>query len=816
MCLERLDRVTIKKSGIIFVSVTAGVVWWVAVASIQAKNDLAQWVNVEPVKVVGQVVDPVRRAPDRLVMIVDVSHVRHGEQLKPSSGRLRLTWREANQSVHLGNHIEVGARLREPYGTRNPGGFHYGQYLKRKGIQALATVSGPDKVQVRKTPKVLNFSLSWEGIDEWRDQVHRAALATLHDPALGLFLGMIIGEQSFITPEVREAFMATGTVHIISISGSHLGLIAFLVFFLVRGGVLRLPIAWLEWLSLRVTATRLAVIMTIPVVSFYTLLAGGEIATVRSWIMIVLFLFAAWMGREKHLLTALGIAAFLVLVATPQAMYDTSFQLSYSAVLAIALVIRMKQNKKEDDQEILDRSSGVVESIWQRTKQGWWITLAVTLATLPLVAYYFNQIAWLGLLGNLLVVPFVGLLVIPLGLWSVMWVLIAGSETLPLGFLNQAIADFLVQIVTMLAQFPGAEWHVASPSILMILVFYGLLLTIVLSVQVPKIQVSCAIGVLSILIWWAWSPRLDIDQNILRVTFLDVGQGDATVIELPDGETILIDGGPAYRRLNMGQAVIGPYLWDRGIRRLDHVIATHPQWDHVGGLPWILKSFEVGQYWSNGIVREHAFYQRLQKRIRESDLEEQIAWHGQEIVNVGSCTLKALSPFINTRDFSRTPKPSAGGSALNNHSIITRLECGHHSFLLTADAEIDALSKLNELPDAHTSRVVKVPHHGAKSSLHRDWIHQLDAEVAVVSAGRHNRYGHPYPKVVEAYAQEGIPFYRTDRDGAVWITANLDTLEMTIHTAEEMVLQPVQLDRNVLENEWKNVGRLWRKWTGGL
>ncbi len=805
---------TIKKSGMIFASVLAGILWWVVMTSPQDDAGLLTWTNQGAVKVVGEVVEPVKRAPDRLVMIVEVSHVSHEEQRIPISGLLRLTWREANQSVQRGNQIEVVGKLREPYGTRNPGGFHYGQYLKRQGIQAVATVSGPGNVQVRETPRILSFPLFWEGVDDWREQVHRAASATLQDPALGLFLGMLVGEQSFITSEVREAFMATGTVHIISISGSHLGLIAFLIFFLVKGFVLRLPLTWLEWLSIRVSATRLAVITTIPVVSFYALLAGGEIATVRSWIMIILFLTAVWMGREKHLLRALGVAAFLVLVTNPQAMYDISFQLSYSAVLAIALVVRLFDDKADDDQEMLDQSRGKVESIWRRTKQAWWVTFAVTLATVPLVAYYFNQIAWLGLFSNLLVVPVVGILVIPLGLLSIGWVLLTGSATLPLGFFNQFILDSLVQIVTVLAKLPGAEWHVASPSILMILVFYGLLLAAVLCTLRPKLQVSCAIGVLAILLWWTWSPRIDIDQSTLRVTFLDVGQGDATVIELPDGQTILIDAGPRYRRLDMGQAVIGPYLWDRGIRRLDHVIATHPQWDHVGGLPWVLRSFEVKQYWSNGIVREQTFYQRLQESIHDADLKKQIVLDGQEIVSAAPCSLTVRNPFMRSQNLSKSLRVSLNGSDLNNQSIITLLQCGQHSFLLTADAEVEALSKLSQLPAARTARVVKVPHHGAKSSLHREWIEQLDSEVAIVSAGQHNRYGHPYPKVVEAYTRKGIALYRTDRDGAVWITANLDSSEMTVHTTKDWMLQPVQLDASLLKNERRNWVKLWRKWTG--
>ncbi len=805
---------TQKQSSMLLMSMIVGVIWWTAMASTPTEKSFTRWIDKGPITVVGEVVRPVRRAPDRVVMIVDVKQITEGKSTASTSGLLRLTWREANHTVHQGNHVEVLTRLREPYGTRNPGGFDYGQYLKRKGIRAVASITGPDKVLIGGETRILTTSWIWQGIDAWRDQVHRAAIETLREPALGLFLGMIIGEQSFITPEVRDAFMATGTVHIISISGSHLGLIAFLVFFLVKGVVLRLPAAWVQWLSLRLTATRLAVITTIPVVSFYTLLAGGEIATVRSWIMIILFLAAVWMGREKHLLPALGIAGVFATVADPHVIYDTSFQLSYSAVLAIALVIRMNHYKTEHDLEIDISSTGIMGNLWKKATQAWWMTLAVTLVTLPLVAYYFNQIAWLGLLSNMVVVPLVGFLVIPLGLLSVIWVLITGSETLPFVDLNQAISDGLVQLVTWLAQIPGAEWHVASPNIMTMLVFYGLLQAIVVSRSSQKLQAGCVAGVCAILLWWVWSPRLDVDQNILRVTFLDVGQGDATVIELPDGKTILIDGGPAYRRLNMGQAVIGPYLWDRGISRIDHVIATHPQWDHVGGLPWVLKSFEVGQYWSNGIAREQAFYSRLQESILDVGVKKKNVENGQEIVRAGSCLLTVQNPLLQRNKLAKSPQAFRSGAELNNFSIITLLNCGQHSFLLTADAEYESLSKLNERPDLHKARVVKVPHHGAKSSLHNEWIEQLEAEVAVVSVGQHNRYGHPHAKVIESYAREEVPLYRTDRDGAVWIIANLDSPEMKIHTAEELALKPVQLDEAILQNEWRNLGRLWRQWTG--
>ena len=780
-------------------------------------HDLRSRMDGQAINLSGTVSEPVRRAPDRLIMIVEVAAVQQEEQQKSASGTLRLTWRNHDQAIHQGDRIEVTTRLREPYGTRNPGGFDYGGYLKKKGIHAVATVSGPGKVRVHPRSGKKDMRSLWAAADQWRADIHRATVSTLSDPAVGLFLGMIIGDQSFIASELREVFMETGTVHIISISGSHLGLIAFFIFFLVRGVVLRIPQVWIEWLSLRMTATRLAVLVTFPCVSFYTLLAGGEVATVRSWIMISLFLVAVWLGRNKKILTALAIAAFIIVVQNPQAIYDISFQLSYVAVLAIALVIQMRLEKVEETSESdywLNEHKGFYYSVWQWINQVSLITLVVTIATLPIVSYHFNQMAWLGIFANLIIVPFVGVLVIPLGLFSAVCVLLFDLKTLPFASLNQVVSDVLVEIAKGLSKLPGAEWHVASPSLFGIIVFYGLLLSAVLVTHKPILRWNCALGVLVIGMWWAWSPRINIDDTTLRVTFLDVGQGDATVIELPEGQTILIDAGPRYGRLDMGQAVIGPYLWDRGIRRLDHVIATHPQWDHVGGLPWILKTFEVGQYWSNGVTRERKFYRRLEQSVRETKTQEIRAQDGQMIIETDACTLSVMNPLLDkpTQHSSRVAMKS--GSALNNRSLVTYLQCGAHSLLFTADVEHGALRYLNRSSENRTARVIKVPHHGAKSSLHKEWIENLEAEIAVVSVGQHNRYGHPYPTVVEAYAQEGIPLYRTDRDGAVWITASLDSSDMTIHTVRDTMLQPVLFDENIFKNEWMNLGRLWRKWSG--
>ena len=810
--LEWSHRLSAKQGVMVFCSLIGGMVYWTGATWMHNQSDLERWIGPRPMNVTGSIIQPVRRTSNRVVMVADVSHVTDNHTPTSATGTLLVTWRNPDRAVYQGDQIQFSARLRRPYGTINPGGFHYGAYLERKGIQAVATVSGPGQVKIMNPGSSSFLRKFWNIIDQWRDQVQRAAVATLPDPALGLFLGMVLGEQGFISQDIREAFMDTGTVHIISISGSHLGLIAFLTFFLVKGLVLRLPVAWLEWVSVRITATRLAVLATLPLVSFYTLLAGAEIATVRSWIMILLCLLAVWLGRERNVLTFLVLAAVVVLVYHPQALYEISFQLSYISVLAIALVIKAFQHSSQENADTNPVKNSISQTMGRWINNTWWVSLAVTLATVPIVAYHFNQIAWIGLLANFIVVPYVGFVVVPLGLVSAVTVLTTGTDFLSFGVLTQTVLEGLTRIVQVFAKLPGAEWHVASPAIITMLVFYGLLVTGLMHSNRWRLRWSCATGVGMILILWFWSPRLGWDHDTVRVTFLDVGQGDATVIELPDGQVVLIDAGASYSKLDMGQAVVGPFLWDQGIRRIDHVIATHPQWDHLGGMAWVIKKFQIGRYWSNGVTRDNVFFQRVQEAIQEVGLKEHVAWKGKEITRAGPCRLTVLNPPFAGKTFPGVRSSSQGGSDLNNQSVVARLDCGVHSFLFPADAEREALGRLIPLPHHHAAQVVKVPHHGAKSSLNHEWINQLHGKAAVISVGRHNRYGHPNPTVLQAYRERGFPIYRTDQDGAVQVTAPLLSPNLFFQTAQEQLLKPVTIDDLVLKDELENFKRILRDW----
>lgn len=795
--LERAGSIDSPDALRLYASLLSGVVYWSLTTSTSESPQISPPLHeTVQVSVVGRVVAPVQHSVGRQTILVQT------DELNSESRRIRLVWRDPSLTLHHGDRISFQGTLHRPRGSLNPGGFDYAAYMERQGIAFLTTVTGAQAVTLLEAGPPIGLWSFWNRIDHWRATIRAAAISTLSQPTRGLFLGMIIGERGYLEQELQDWFMVTGTVHLLSISGSHLGLVAIVVFGLIKRLVLGLPLALLLTLSRTITPSKIAILLAWPAVALYALLAGAELATMRSLVMITLAMIAMWLGYERHLGHAMAVALLAILLHDPRAIFDISFQLSFLSVL---VMVRMIVLTKSWNADAAEADGQLKYRFTSHVLKALSMSGAVTMATLPIVAFYFNQVPWMGTITNLIAVPFTGVILVPLGLLAALWTIMTGAESLLLGSAIEQLFGLMVRGLQWCARFPGGEWHVAAPSIPMIALFYSVLFVASLQAIPWRVRLAGA-GLTIVLIgWWLSPPVSKADGDRWRVTFLDVGQGDSAVVELPDGQTVLIDGGGRYERFDMGKNVVAPFLWSRRIHHISHVIGTHQQLDHVGGLIWVLRHMSVGRYWDGGTERSEKFVEDLKTALRDQHIDQYTAVRGQDLLQSPQCRLSILNPPDTSVVRESTQPPT--GTLLNNLSIVSRLQCGIYSIFFAADIETAGLRRLNE-EGYRPVTVLKVPHHGARSSLDPDWLRQLHPQYAIVSVGAANPYGHPTESVLQMYQEQHITVFRTDRDGAIWFTGRLSTSEFTVIRMRDLIVQPVDFPRCLWRCEYQNWNRL--------
>ncbi|MBS0150515.1 MAG: DNA internalization-related competence protein ComEC/Rec2 [Nitrospira sp.] len=752
--------------------------------------------SVEETVQTGRVIVPVQHGVSRQTLLL---------QTDDGTMRLRLVWRSSGLTLHHGDRVAVHGRYHPPRGTLNPGGFDYAAYLEHQGIDLVGTIVGAQAVTLLESGAVSLRWRGWNQIDRWRTSIREASIRSIRQPALGLVLGMIIGERGYLEQELQDWFMATGTIHLLSISGSHLGLVAAVVYWVVRFLIVRMPTIFILTITRSLTISQLAILFTWPAVALYALLAGAELATVRSLVMITMAMVAVWLGHDRHLNHTMAVALLLIVCHDPHAIFDISFQLSFLSVFAMIQMISLIPSG--------DKESTQSESGWISRATGYGVnalsfSVVLTVTTFPLVAFYFNQVPWLGIFTNLAAIPLTGFVLVPFGLCMAIWAMLTGADSLVWGAGLEYAFMWLVDGVHWFATIPRAQWPIAAPSIPAMMLFYaGAFVASIPTFSTRWRMVGTGLA-LALTMWWLVPPGHRGDSDHWRVTFLDVGQGDSALLELPDGHTVLIDGGARHERFDMGRSVIAPFLWNRGISHIDHVLGTHQQMDHVGGLIWILQHLSVGQFWDQGVERQEQFVTDLTSAIQSGGIPKQAAVQGQEVLDSGPCRLSILNPQQDVRPTGSTSLHT--GTELNNRSIVSRLDCGAHSILFAADIEAGGLRQLPESGHQPVT-VLKVPHHGARSSLDQGWIRLIHPQYAIISVGATNPYGHPAPAVLRTYEEQGTTVYRTDRDGAVWVQGRLSSTELTVNSMRELVIQPIDLFTCPWRCEQQNWQRLFAR-----
>jgi competence protein ComEC len=750
--------------------------------------------------ITGRIVSPLDRDPDRTSAVIQLNSLDE----KPVSGRARLSLRSGEAPFGYGDVLRSSGRVFRPRAYANPGGFDYPAYLAQNGIHCTVTVKDPAGITL-----LARGSGLFRFIQDLRERMRRSFLAGVHGPGSAILQAMVLGEEGGLTDELRDRFMTAGVTHIISISGSHLGMLALLCFGFIRGALFLLPDYWYNRLTLLADPKKIAAGLTLPLIVFYSLVAGGQTATIRSLIMLSAGLIALVLDRDHSIPYALAVAALVSLIADPQALFDISFQFSYLSVFVIAAVVSFHRDARFPAVTALQKLANNTVLLIV-------LSLAVTLATGPLSAFYFNRISLMGVVSNLVVVPFAGIVIVPLGLFSAILSLFAGA--LPFAGLNQAAADAFIGLVEIFARMPGAEVHTRAPGVIWLLLYASLIIcafialrTILLARRrpleypgrVPRMLKPALLLSAACLLIISFAPIRRSDAT--RLTFVDVGQGDCTLVTLASGGTILIDGGGTHdNRFDIGRRVVAPFLWGQGVRRLDIVILSHPHPDHMNGLLFELAAFDIGQVWTHGFDRDLPGYDAFRRIIARRNITQRTVSAATPDVRIGTAVISVLHPaegFIAT--------DGKAYAAENNRSLVVRIADENGAYLFTGDIGAPVEELLLQNRAAVKCNVLKVPHHGSKSSSSSAFLAAAGPAVAVVCVGDRNLYGHPAAEVLERYSRAGARIYRTDLDGALMISARKNRL--TAAGWRGLLLSRID-PRNPAawwEREKENMQRVW-------
>jgi competence protein ComEC len=686
------------------------------------------------------------------------------------AGTIRLTLKGTGLDIHYKDVVHGVMSLREPIGLRNPGVFDWGEYARLNGIDAVASASPYDIYRTGNKAWPL-----LRKVYAFRERLIRKAESSMSGPSGSLFRAVILGDQGGIDEKMRDAFGASGTTHILSVSGSHIALLSGFVFFVIWAAFKILPPGWALRLSMRLDINKAAAWLAIPACIGYCLIAGSEVATVRSTIMVCVFLASVIMDRQNQVLNTLSAAAIVLLLPDPSALFDISFRLSFMAVLFIALALEWMKG--------LPKSTTL--PVWARGTAGKAaaaivMSLAAVAGTAPLVAGQFNSFSYVTIPANLALMPVTGFLAVPAGLLSILIDALHSGAGLPLAGLVKFSMDAFYETVRFFAAAPSANLHPPSFGLVATAAYFAMLLTgfiwrTSLRIKSPVIALLAVITVATLIHHGK--------KGTLQVSYLDVGQGDCALARMPDGTTMLIDcGGQPYGR-GPGKAAVGPYLWNFGLRRIDYVLVSHPQPDHISGLPYLIDKFDVGQVWEGGLVSGGLTYSALREAISEKDVPRYIAPQGMEaeiggvevqVLHNAASDINDLGAALNTR--------------INDRCLVVRLKYKEVSFLFTGDSEKEAqYSMLTSAPLLPLkSDVLKVPHHGSLNACLPRFIEAVLPKVAVISAGRYNRFGHPSPGMVDALKSEGACVYCTAWDGAVTVTTDGHSVEVKTFTSREL------------------------------
>ena len=728
---------------------------------------ISHFTGVNRTSLEGIIDRPPYRSQDKTQLLIQSQKVILSNRHIPVEGHLLIFLKEGNEPFHIGDRLRFLCKLYPPRGFHNPGGFSYERHLAFERIYTTGFLAEEGEwAKIGKGFK--NPFLLW--MESLRDHIRDFLNREANPPTSSIFKALVLGEQGDIPEEIKEYFILTGTAHLLAISGDQFGIVALLSFSLFIWILKRS-----EFLLLSISVRKWAAGLTIPCIVLYAFIAGREISVIRAAIMVITFLFSILLDRERNLLHTLALAALLILIFSPPSLFDVSFQLSFLAVFSIIyLVPRILQEFKQEEISLLPKSSWR-KNILKYIMLSLLVTGVAILGTAPFVAFHFNRFAPIGFFTNLLIIPWVGFLIVPLSLTASIFSFFSTPLATFLININGFITLILLRVLAFFSSIPYASFFMSTPTVFEIVLFYLLLLSVVHLRKRKRIRYLfaglCIVFVLDLTYW----DLKGLFQKNLMMTFIDVGHGDSILLEFPRGKRMLIDGGGLYEdRFDIGKNVIAPFLWKKKIQRIDTLVLTHPDPDHFKGLKFIASQFSIGQFWDNGLKGESESYRQLEEILSSKKIERLSLNEASPFQMISGVEISFLNPPV----LNSIQRKGSMHWDLNNSSLVMKLQFKNVSVLFTGDIGREAEERMLRKGYPLRAEILKVPHHGSSSSSSPLFLQRVKPSYAILSVGERNIGRLPHPEVIKRYRQLGSRILRTDKHGAITVITDGEKIEV--------------------------------------
>jgi len=620
-------------------------------------------------------------------------------------------------SIKYGDSLYIEGEFKQPEEARNYKGYNYKQYLKTKKI--IGTVE-LEKVKILKSS---NGSFIHNIQKYIRDTIN----GTLTDEEGNLLLAILLGDKDKLSEDIQESFKTSNLSHMLAVSGAHVSYIILGLTYVLQNSII---------------GKKNGKIVCIIFLLAFMAITNFTPSVTRACIMAILTLFSGIIYRKSDVYTNISVAALITLIFNPYSLLDLGFQLSYGGTIGIIIFIKRIQEKKSN--------SKVINYI----KQMALVSIYANIIIIPIMMYHFNTVSLTFIISNIMASPILGIIVIT-GFLFIITSITVKPLTRLIAIFIKPILSILIKISQICSKLPFSNILVVTPYMFNVISYYAIILYCIKSKKNNKCKIIICLLIVLILINFI----IYIFPQKLRIFFIDVGQGDSTLIITPDKKTVLIDGGGS-DSFDVGEKVLLPYLLDRRILKVDYVLISHFDTDHCGGILTIMEKVKV----KNIIISEQAEHSENYERFKKLMIHKKIRLievkKGDKIKIGRYSEFKILFPT--SRLLSENP--------LNNNSIVAQFNYNNFKMLFTGDIEKLAEQQILKTEKAEIrADILKVAHHGSKTSSIPEFIKAVRPRIALIGVGKNNTFGHPNQQTIKNLENIKCRIYRTDLQGEIII-----------------------------------------------